>query len=372
MVFISDYTEPQTFAHINLTISSGNRAGGSQIQTVTVPLAEDALRISLSLPQPAPQGATYRVQWEDIKGPIEDLEIEKPDANPISVIIPRDKLTPGQYLLKLFRKNPSGTEDRVQGSYLFIASNPVLEASREPAPAESQDDIENLTTVAARKEALDEYLKSARELREANELIKAAHALNQAGRLQLKLNLPNDALGTFKDSLTLTDQVSHPATKAEALNGLAATHLYSGKFLDAIPLAHQAITISDDNNYPRGKAEALLILGDCENNTNHTEALKIGNEALTLWQSIGDNIGVIRSHLNIGRYQLAQNSLDDATSSYETARRSLSIVRLQRLWRLKHLLISDLSNTAKALGRRNEITCGTRQSYLMRKLIPSR
>ena len=184
----------------------------------------------------------------------------------------------------------------------------------------SQDDIESLTTVAARQEALDKYLKSAEELRQANELVKAAQALNLAGRLQLKLNRPTEALATFQDSFNLTDQVSHPLTKVDALNGLAATHLHSGKYLDAIPLTHQAIAISDGNNYPRGKGEALLILADCENNKNHTEALKIGNQALTLWQSIGDNRGIARSHLKIGRYHFAQNSLDDATSNYETAR----------------------------------------------------
>ena len=110
---------PQTFAQINLTISSDNRAAGSAIQKVTLPLPEDALRISLRLPEPVTQGATYRVQWEDKKGPIEDLAVENQNTNPISVIIPTGKLTPGQYTLKVFRKNPNGIEDRVPGSYLF-------------------------------------------------------------------------------------------------------------------------------------------------------------------------------------------------------------------------------------------------------------
>lgn len=111
--------QPQTFANINLSISSDNRAASTQVQTVKLPLAKDALRISLALPELAPQGATYRVQWEDKKGPIEDLAVEKPDANPITVIIPANKLTPGQYTLKLFRKNPNGTEERVTGNYFF-------------------------------------------------------------------------------------------------------------------------------------------------------------------------------------------------------------------------------------------------------------
>lgn len=116
---MSRTTSPQTFAHLNLTISTDNRSAGGSTQNVKLPLAEDALRISLALPGPAPQGASYRVQWENVKGPIENLDIEKQDANAISVIIPAGKLTPGLYALKLFQKNSDGTETRVPGSYFF-------------------------------------------------------------------------------------------------------------------------------------------------------------------------------------------------------------------------------------------------------------
>lgn len=110
---------PQTFAQLNLVIRSDNRAVSSDVQTVRLPINEDAVRISLKLPEPAPAGSTYRVQWEDVKGPLEDLNIEKQDANLITVVIPAEKLKHGQYVLKLFRKNPDGTEQRVPGNYLF-------------------------------------------------------------------------------------------------------------------------------------------------------------------------------------------------------------------------------------------------------------
>ena len=109
---------PQTYAQLNLVISSDTRAVSSQPQKVRLPLAEDALRISLTSPEP--QDARYRVQWEGVKGALENLEIEKQDANSISVVIPADQLKPGQYALKLFRKNPDGTEEPVRGSYQFI------------------------------------------------------------------------------------------------------------------------------------------------------------------------------------------------------------------------------------------------------------
>ena len=119
VLWFSRTTPPRTFAHINLAISYGNRAAGGSSQNVKLPLAEDALRVSLSLPETATQNATYRVQWENKKGSIGDLAVENPNANPISVIIPANKLAPGQYALKLFRKNPDGTEERVHGNYFF-------------------------------------------------------------------------------------------------------------------------------------------------------------------------------------------------------------------------------------------------------------
>jgi len=110
---------PQTFADINLAISSENRAESSQPKKVTLPLGKDALRISLTLPEPEPEGAGYRVQWEDVKGPLETLKIESQDAKSVRVVIPAESLSRGQYALKLFRTNTDGTERSVAGSYFF-------------------------------------------------------------------------------------------------------------------------------------------------------------------------------------------------------------------------------------------------------------
>ena len=119
LLFLFRPTPPQTFAHIHLAISYDDRSVGASTQRVKLPLPEDALRIWLSLPEPATQGATYRVRWENKKGLIEDLAVENPDANPISVIIRANKLTRGQYALQLFRKNPDEPEERVPGNYFF-------------------------------------------------------------------------------------------------------------------------------------------------------------------------------------------------------------------------------------------------------------
>ena len=110
---------PQTFADINLQITVDTRSANGPTKIVTLPLKEDALKIWLALPSSDPAGTTYRVQWEDLKGPLEDLKIDSQDAKSISVVIPAGKLSRGQYALKLFRRNEAGTEQRVPGSYLF-------------------------------------------------------------------------------------------------------------------------------------------------------------------------------------------------------------------------------------------------------------
>lgn len=110
---------PQTFAQLNLAITSENRGTSGQVPKIKWPLAQDVLIISLALPEPAPASTTYRVQWEDVKGPLQDLSIVYQYADSIFVIIPAEKLKPGQYALKLFRKTPDGTEQRVPGNYRF-------------------------------------------------------------------------------------------------------------------------------------------------------------------------------------------------------------------------------------------------------------
>src|SRR5829696_2530659 len=55
-------------------------------------------------------------------------------------------------------------------------------------------------TVAARKQTLSTLLSAAGKLRRVNDTVKAVRTLNEAGHLQLDLDLVNDALITFQQS----------------------------------------------------------------------------------------------------------------------------------------------------------------------------
>lgn len=184
------------------------------------------------------------------------------------------------------------------------------------APAQDQKS----TTVAARRETLAALLNSAGKFRQTKETLKAVLALNEAGHLQMDLDQSKEALATFQQSYALVNQATDPITTIDTLNGLASTYVELNQYDKAEPFLEEARTLSEQNNYPAGKAEALLLLSVCQNNKNHVLALSTANEAMALWQSIGNNPGILRTHLRIGLYHFAQNSLPEATQSFEAAR----------------------------------------------------
>jgi len=129
-----------------------------------------------------------------------------------------------------------------------------------------------------------------------------------------------------------TFQGTDPVTTVNRLNGQASDYIAINKCDEAQPLIDQARTISEQNNYTAGKAEALLLLSQCENRVNHAVAITTAGEALQLWQSIGDDRGVARSHLNLGLYYFAQSSLVESAQNFESAlnlARTVGDTRLQ-------------------------------------------
>lgn len=107
---------PQTFTPIALAMSApSERGSGPQVKKVIVslPLSTDALRIQLQLPASS-SDTGYRVEWENSKVLIRELEIEKSqDPQSVVVIIPASELKPDQYRLKLSNKNAT------VGNYFF-------------------------------------------------------------------------------------------------------------------------------------------------------------------------------------------------------------------------------------------------------------
>ena len=111
---------PRTFATLTLTLSQSNRAEGAAANQVKLAPTTEALHISLTLPQPTPPAARYRVELENADGEKRAVEVADEDARSVQVVIPAAQLARGQYALKLFAIRADGTEQRLNGSYFFV------------------------------------------------------------------------------------------------------------------------------------------------------------------------------------------------------------------------------------------------------------
>ncbi|HEX6715777.1 MAG TPA: CHAT domain-containing tetratricopeptide repeat protein [Pyrinomonadaceae bacterium] len=178
---------------------------------------------------------------------------------------------------------------------------------------------ERLITVSEKRNTLLGLLKQAREFEAAGKRIDATRLMNRAGRLQLRLNLQQEALTTYQKALALTNEEADLPSHIDSLNGVGSAYTQIERCEKAQPFLERAITLSRQNMYVLGEAYGLLILSDCENYSDHSLALQTAQRSLQLWQSINDKWGIARSLTVIGHYQLAQNDLDGASRSHQAA-----------------------------------------------------
>ena len=175
-------------------------------------------------------------------------------------------------------------------------------------------------TVEERRAALASLLDEARRLDEAGEPSQAARRLNRAGRLQLQLNLSEDALATYRRARALLRRSPDPSAQVDSLNGLGAAYNSLSDCANAEAYLRRALDRSGQIGYAAGRARALLTLSECQNFGDHELALKTAQESLALWQSLGDKRGMAESYSAIGQYQYTQYNLPEATQSFEAAR----------------------------------------------------
>ena len=120
--WMSRTPSPRTFATLTLNITYSTRGEGVKAGNVKLTPDDEALKISLLLPEQPPQAASYRVEVDKIEsddGEALSAEVAGQDARSVQVVIPASQLAPGQYVLKLFAIKPDNTEQRIEGAYHF-------------------------------------------------------------------------------------------------------------------------------------------------------------------------------------------------------------------------------------------------------------
>ena len=202
---------------------------------------------------------------------------------------------------------------------LCLALHAPAPGAQGDADAAVREADERAATVEERRGALASLLESARRLRESGEAAAAARALNRAGRLRLRLNSPQEALATYREALSLLRETSDPTADADSHNGLGDAYSSLSRCGEAEAHLRRALDLSEQAGYAAGRARALLTLSECQNFRDHSLALRTAQEALALWQSVGDRRAVAESHSAVGQYHLAQNNLAEAARNFEAA-----------------------------------------------------
>lgn len=175
-------------------------------------------------------------------------------------------------------------------------------------------------SVEARRNSLNDLIDVAKQLRDAGENLQAAGVLNRAGRFQLLLNQPDEAILTYRSALRALEENSDPRTTVDTLTGLATAYNHASKCDLAKPLLDRAIELSGQNSYTEGKAEALLVQSSCVNFEDHESALASALESLQLWQSTTHKSGMARAYAAIGEYLMLKDVLA-SSENFEKAKK---------------------------------------------------
>ncbi len=198
---------------------------------------------------------------------------------------------------------------------LLVGQHPAK--SQQAGEILERENDETARTAESRRNALSILLEGAQQATKAGNQTKAARFFNRAGRLQLRLSLPHEALQTYQDALALGQ--SDVATKVETLNGIGATHAHLGKCDEAQAALKESLALNQPTVNVPAKAETLLIMSDCINRNDHSLALKTAQDSLVLWTSVNHRWGMGKAHSAIGQYQFTLQNLAEASQNHEAA-----------------------------------------------------
>jgi CHAT domain-containing protein len=185
--------------------------------------------------------------------------------------------------------------------------------------AQTTEDDYRITSIDQRRSAIAELRQSADELRQSGQVMAAVRKLNRVGRFQIRMYLADEAGTTFQQALQLLERQPDVKTEIDSLNGLASSYDNLSKCKLAEPPANTAIALSAKTDYIAGRAEALLTLSHCQNQRDHTLAMKSALESLELWRSIDRQRGIAEAHVAIGEYHMAKNDLAESGRNLQTA-----------------------------------------------------
>ena len=110
---------PRSVASLTVMSSQGTRSTGPGSGIQSVKLKEDALNLTLMLPQAVSAGAAFRVELLSENNVTRTFDASAKDTQSISVQIPASQLPRGQYVATIWAIDGNGNAQRIPGNYTF-------------------------------------------------------------------------------------------------------------------------------------------------------------------------------------------------------------------------------------------------------------
>jgi CHAT domain-containing protein len=201
------------------------------------------------------------------------------------------------------------------GCLIFIAYNFALSAI--PAHVNGQA-VPSLSTVASRREALDQLIAERAGL-QAGEETALVQIDNRITELYLKLRDLDSAFTNTTQSLDLARQLEPSANGqllADTLNLCALVYIRRHEYDHAREPLNEALELSRELQHKRGQAQALQSFGEIYfYDTKLAEAEESTREALTLWRDLQDQRGAGVTLALLGEIYARWDKPDQASAS---------------------------------------------------------
>ena len=110
---------PRSVDNLTVTNSPGTRSTGPGSAPPSITLKEDALKLTLMLPQAVSPGSAFRVEVLSDNNVTQSFDASAQDTQSISVQIPAAQLPRGQYVATVSALDANNNPQRVPGNYNF-------------------------------------------------------------------------------------------------------------------------------------------------------------------------------------------------------------------------------------------------------------
>lgn len=164
--------------------------------------------------------------------------------------------------------------------------------------------------------ALNYYFMALTESEASEEDEIRISALNNIGEIHRLLNNREEALSYYHRALQIAENLKNPNTLGITNINLGEIYLVLNDLSEASEYFSKALKISEDNAFQQMKADALLGQGKTLLNKEQEKSEEMINEALNIYENIGDRVSVAECNYQLGAIEYEKNNFDTAENFF--------------------------------------------------------